>query len=87
MDITNIYLIRCDTDNFVKDTLVRYISCTYSGDCYLVADLKNDKKREWIMYYDLYPVDWIGRNNSYRYYYDENTQQKANQLLAEYKLS
>ena len=80
--MSDIYLIKYGTENFKKETLVKFINCTYSGQCYLMADLKDDSKREWIMYYDLYPVDW--KNCDYRYNYDENFQKKADELLLNY---
>lgn len=79
--MSDIYLIKYGTVVFKKETLVKYIACTYSGNCYLVADLNDNLKREWVMYYDLYPVDWMNRNNSNRYYYDQTFQTKADELL------
>jgi hypothetical protein len=33
-------------------TLVKFE--TVIGDCYLVSDVNDTKKREWLMYYDIY---------------------------------
>ncbi len=76
-----IYLIKYGTNVFEKETLVKFITCSDSGKCYLMADLNDDLKREWVMYYELYPVDWKSKDHSYRYYYDENFQKKADELL------
>lgn len=54
---SNLFIIKNDTTSFKKKQIVKYITCTYSGQCHLVADIHNDLNREWLMYYDLYPVD------------------------------
>jgi len=79
--MSNIYLIKYGTKVFEKETLAKVVTCTYSGECFLMADLNDDSKREWIMYYDLYPVDRRVVPYSYRYYYDEKFQKKADELL------
>ena len=53
----DIFIIRYKTEKFNPKQLVKYITCTYSGNCYLVADINDNNNREWIMYYDLYPVN------------------------------
>lgn len=70
MDLSNIYLVRNNSKVFKTNTLVKYITCTYSGNCYLVADLNDDLKREWLMYYDLYPVNMKKDDYRYNYYYN-----------------
>jgi len=40
-------------ENFKQNDIVKYCSCTYSGLCYLVADINDNSKREWIMNYEL----------------------------------
>lgn len=62
MDTTNIYRVKHECSKIPKNTLVRYITCTYSGECYLVEEL-NSSNREWIMKYDLNAVD--ENNNDY----------------------
>jgi len=76
MDTTNIYLVKHDSLEIPKNTLVRYITCTYSGECYLVEEL-NGSNRAWIMKYDLYAVD--KNNNDYKY--SENFQQIVDSIL------
>ena len=49
----NHYKINVNTNKFKKNTVLKYINCSYSGKCYLMADLKDDLNREWIMYYEL----------------------------------
>lgn len=70
MDLSNIYLVRNNSKVFKTNTLVKYITCTYSGNCHLVADLNDDLKREWLMYYDLYPVNMKKEDYRYNYYYN-----------------
>ena len=84
MNNESLYIIKYNREKspFNQYTLVKLITLSDSGKCYLVADLYNDNKREWIMYYDLYPVDW--KNCDYRYNYDENFQKKADELLLNY---
>lgn len=38
---------------FMKDQILKYVCCTYSGKCYLLADINDNLKREWLMYYDV----------------------------------
>jgi len=52
---TNFLIVKRKTPVFEAQTKVQYITCTYSGRCYLVADLNEDLKREWLMDYDLEP--------------------------------
>ena len=80
--MSNIYLVKYGTKKFEKETLVKFITCSNSGNCYLVTDLKDDSKGEWVMYYDLYPVDW--KNWNCRYYYDDKLDRKAKELLLNY---
>ena len=47
-------LIKHDTKVFEKNTIVNFESVI--NNCYLVSDLKDTYKREWIMYYDLYKL-------------------------------
>ena len=70
MDLSNIYLVRNNSKVFKTNTLVKYITCTYSGNCHLVADLNDDLKREWLMYSDLYPVNMKKEDYRYNYYYN-----------------
>jgi len=46
------YIIKYNFNKLKQNTIVEYICCTYSGNCYLVEDI-NTKEREWIMYYNL----------------------------------
>lgn len=48
------YLVKYGTDVFPKDTMVKFETITNSGRCYLVSDLEDNLKREWIMDYNLY---------------------------------
>ena len=46
------FLVKHNTDVFNELTLVKFE--TVIGDCYLVSDVNDTKKREWLMYYDIY---------------------------------
>lgn len=81
MDLKKIYLIKYGTEKFEKETLVKYEACSDSGNCYLVSDLNNNLKREWVMYFDLYPLDWKNGYNS-NYYYNNYYQSIGYQLLS-----
>lgn len=81
MDLSNIYLVRNNSKNFNANTLVKYITCTDSGNCHLVADLNDDLKREWLMYYDLYPVNMKQNDYRYKYYYNQALDNIAKEQL------
>lgn len=85
LSIKDLYLIKNDYNKIKQYTLVKFITCTNSGQCYLVADISDDKNREWIMYYDLYPID-KEKFNYYRYNYSYNKeiQEIADQKLKEF---
>lgn len=80
--MSNIYLVKYGTKKFEKETLVRFITCTNSGNCYLVADLNDDSIGEWVMYFELYPI--VYRSWDYRYYYNEKLDKKGKELLLNY---
>jgi hypothetical protein len=46
------FLVKHNTDVFDELTLVKFE--TVIGNCYLVSDVNDTKKREWLMYYDIY---------------------------------
>jgi len=48
------FLVKYETDIFPANTLVKFETITNSGKCYLVSDLQDNMKREWIMDYNLY---------------------------------
>lgn len=75
------FLIKHDVKNFKAHTLVKYETVTYSGECYLVSDVRNTYNREWVMYYDLYRM--IGKNEeSQRWYYDEELNNIMEKLIS-----
>jgi len=83
MSISRYFIIKHNSSVFDNNTIVYYENCTYSGDCYLVSDLNDNLKREWIMYYDLYPVDKrIITNTFNRWYFDE----KFDKIASNFKL-
>ena len=81
MDLSSIYMVRNNSKVFKPNTLVKYITCTYSGNCHLVADLNDDLKREWLMYYDLYPVNMAKDDYRYNYYYNQELDNTAKEQL------
>lgn len=85
INLSDIYLVKHNSKVFEPNTLVKFITCSYSGDCYLISNMNNNK-REWIMYYDLYPVDLKNNYNQYRWYYNSNYQEIADALIAKYQL-
>jgi hypothetical protein len=64
------YIVKHNSKIFEPNTIVKFITCSDSGNCYLIADLNDDYKREWIMNYELYPVD-KSLINKWTWYYDE----------------
>lgn len=78
MEKKDIFLTKLDTRVFNKHTLIKYI--TRINDSYLVADL-NDRKREYIHYSELYPIDWSPQNFRANYKFDEKLQAIAEELL------
>lgn len=84
LNISNIYMIRNKTRSFTPETLVRFVTCSDSGNCYLVESLENNEEREWIMYWDVFPLDWTHRVDGVRFYYDKIVYDKARSLLKDY---
>ncbi len=79
--MTSYFMVKYDRDDFKALTLVKYETVTYSGDCYLVSDLKDTLKRKWIMYYDLYKL--IEKNEeSQRWYYNEDYDKIMKELIS-----
>jgi hypothetical protein len=68
--MNGLYIIKHNSNEFKDNTIVKFITCSYSGDCYLIEE-PNSNKREWIMYYDLYPIDWDNHPFKYKWYYSE----------------
>ena len=84
LNISNIYMIRNKTRSFTPETLVRFVTCSDSGNCYLVESLENNEEREWIMYWDVFPLDWTHRVDGVRFYFDKIVYDKAHSLLKDY---
>jgi hypothetical protein len=78
MDKKDIFLTKVDSMRFNKHTLVKYITCI--NECYLVEDL-NDRKREYIYYSELYPIDWSPQNFRGNFKFDEKLQAIAEELI------
>lgn len=60
--------------NFKQYNIVKFITITYSGQCYLVEDIET-KQRGWIMEYDLFEINSNNYNNI-MYEYDKNIYQQ-----------
>jgi len=55
--IKDLYIVKYNSKVFEPETIVKMETCSDSGKCYLVSDINDTNKREWIMNYDLYPID------------------------------
>ena len=80
--IKDLYIVKHNSKVFEPETIVKAETCSDSGKCYLVSDLNDTLKREWIMYYDLYAID---TNNKYNYNYQEKFQKIANEFIEKHK--
>lgn len=78
--MNGLYIIKHNSDVFDDNTIVKFITCSYSGDCYLVEEPKSTK-REWIMYYDLYPIDWANHQFKYKWYYNQKTENIIKEIM------
>jgi hypothetical protein len=75
------FLLKRNVGNLKELTLVNNESITYSGNCYLVSELKNTHNREWIMYYDLYKL--VEKNEvSQRWDYNEEYDRIMKDLIS-----
>lgn len=79
MDNKDIYLTKTKSSKFNQHTLVKYITCI--GECYMVADLNDNSKREYLMRSELYPVDWSPKNSRPSYMFNAELQAIADRLL------
>ena len=82
--IKNLYIVKHNSEVFEPETVVKMETCSDSGKCYLISDLNDTLKREWIMYYELYPIDI---NNNYNYYYQEKYHKIATEFIEKLKNS
>ena len=57
------FIIMNDTTLFERGDIVKYLICSDSEDLYLMQHLEENWKAEWIMNYNLYPVNPTDRNN------------------------
>lgn len=78
--IKDYYIVKHNSKVFEPETIVKVETCSNSGKCYLVSDLNDNLKREWIMYYDLYAIN---SNNNYNY--QEKFQKIANEFIEKSK--
>ena len=79
-NMEDIYIVKHNSKIFEPNTLVKFITCSDSGKCYLVEEINSDK-REWVMYYDLYPVDFNKHNFKHKWFYNKETEDIINILL------
>ena len=47
------YIVKHNSKVFEPNTIVKFETCSYSGKYYLVSDINDNLKREWLMYYDV----------------------------------
>lgn len=76
--IKNLYIVKYNSKVFEPETIVKAETCSDSGKCYLVSDINDTKKREWLMYYDLYAID---SNNNFNYNYQEKFDKIAKNFI------
>lgn len=80
-----IYITKYDrNENFKKHILVKLITITDSGKCYLVESLDNEE-RHWIMYYDLYLLNSHKYHYNHNFYKEEDLEKIGLELLKEYQ--
>jgi hypothetical protein len=79
--MSKFYIVKHNSKVFEPNTLVKCDVCSDSGNCYLIVDLKDDGKREWIMYYDLYPLSLKKEDYSRRWYYNDEYHSIGLELL------
>jgi len=83
--ITNknkLYIVTCyDSKQFKTYSIVKYITCSNSGKCYLVEEIKS-KNREWLMYYDIYPIESNIHNYSYKWFRNIKTENIINKIMS-----
>jgi len=48
--------VKYHTERFAPGDRVRLVAVTDSGKCFLCADLEDDLKREWLMYWNVEAV-------------------------------
>lgn len=76
--IKDLYIVKYNSKVFEPETIVKMETCSDSGKCYLVSDINDTNKREWLMYYDLYAID---SNNKYNYNYQEKFDKIAKNFI------
>lgn len=54
MDFSKLFVVKYGSKGFEAGTIVRYVNIINSN-LFLVEDLVDSEKREWIMNFDLYP--------------------------------
>lgn len=73
------FLIKHNSKVFEKNTIVNYESVI--NNCYLVSDINDNLKREWIMYYNLYKL--VDKYESCQiWYYNETYDKLMRELIS-----
>ncbi len=80
MSLNNYFIVKHNSKIFESNTIVKYCTNTYSGKCYLVVDLNDDLKREWILKYDLYPID-SNMIDNWEWFYNEKFDKLAKEFM------
>jgi len=72
------YIVKHNSKIFEPNTIVRYD--TAINDSYLVVDVNDELKREWLMKTDLYPIDKSLIDN-WTWYYNEKFNEIAEEFI------
>jgi len=46
------YVVVCPNETFQLGAVVQFVTCSYSGNCYLLEDI-HSKERSWMMKYSV----------------------------------
>jgi|LakMenE01Jun11ns_1017448.scaffolds.fasta_scaffold9915040_3 hypothetical protein len=72
------FIVKYKSNVFEPNTIVRYD--TAINDSYLVVDVNDELKREWLMKTDLYPIDKSLIDN-WTWYYNEKFNEIAEEFI------
>lgn len=79
MNQEKFFIVKYKSNVFEPNTIVKYE--TAINNSYLVVDIKNDFKREWLMKTDLYPINKIEIDN-WTWYYNEKFNKIAEEFIS-----
>jgi len=80
-DFKRFYIVSSVNSKFAKYSVVEFITCSYSGKCYLIEDVLSGD-REWTMYYNVYPIRWKSHDFQHTWYYNLKLEKIIEKLFA-----